>query len=94
MTLVARQRPVQELLRDAGAELLDRQRFATPAAARFAVFDYIEGWYNTRRRHSALDYLSPIVYERSHGTDARTVASGSTIAPGSAMSVPHSVLVQ
>ena len=46
------------------AELLDRQRFATQAEARFAVFDYIEGWYNTRRRHSALDYLSPIAYER------------------------------
>jgi putative transposase len=45
-------------------ELLDRQRFATQAAARLAVFDYIEGWYNPRRRHSALDYLSPLAYER------------------------------
>jgi len=75
------------------AELLDRQRFATPAAARFAVFDYIEGWYNTRRRHSALDYLSPIAYERSHGRGARPVASASTISPGGAMSAPPSVLV-
>ena len=46
------------------AELLDRQRFATPAHARLAVFDYIEGWYNPRRRHSALEYLSPTAYER------------------------------
>ena len=45
-------------------ELLDRQRFATPAAARLAVFDFIEGWYNPRRRHSALDYLSPMAYEK------------------------------
>jgi transposase InsO family protein len=45
-------------------ELLDRQRFATQAAARLAVFDFIEGWYNPRRRHSALDYLSPIAYEK------------------------------
>ena len=45
-------------------ELLDRQRFATPAEARLAVFDFIEGWYNPRRRHSALDYLSPIAYEK------------------------------
>jgi putative transposase len=44
-------------------ELLDRQRFATQAA-RLAVFDYIEGWYNPRRRHSAPDYLSPLEYER------------------------------
>jgi putative transposase len=45
-------------------ELLDRQRFATPAAARLAVFEFIEGWYNPRRRHSALAYLSPHDYER------------------------------
>jgi hypothetical protein len=41
-------------------ELLDRQRFATPADARLAIFDFIEGFYNTHRRHSALGYLSPI----------------------------------
>jgi putative transposase len=45
-------------------ELLDRQRFPTPAVARDAVFDFIEGWYNPRRRHSALAYLSPCDYER------------------------------
>jgi putative transposase len=45
-------------------ELLERQRFATQAAARLAVFDYIEGWYNPRRRHSAFDYLSPMAYEK------------------------------
>src|SRR6266542_137456 len=45
-------------------ELLDRQRFATQAEARIAVFDFIEGWYNTHRRHSALAYLSPIDYGR------------------------------
>ena len=46
-------------------ELLDRQRFATQAEARIAVFDFIEGWYNPHRRHSALGYESPINYERS-----------------------------
>ena len=46
-------------------ELLDRQRFPTQAAARLAVFEYIEGWYNPHRRHSALDYRSPVNYERS-----------------------------
>ena len=44
-------------------ELLDRHRFATPSTARLELFDYIEGWYNPRRRHSALDYLSPVAYE-------------------------------
>jgi len=71
-------------------ELLDRQRFATPAEARLAVFDFIEGWYNPRRRHSALDYLSPIAYERSHSRRDRTVASGSTIAPRGAILVSPS----
>ena len=71
-------------------ELLDRQRFATPAEARLAVFDFIEGWYNPRRRHSALDYLSPIAYERSHSRRDRTVASGSTIEPGGAIFVSPS----
>jgi putative transposase len=29
-----------------------------------AIFEFIEGWYNTRRRHSGLDYMSPVNYER------------------------------
>lgn len=45
-------------------ELLDRQAFKTHAEARMAVFMYIEGWYNTRRRHSAIQYHSPIDFER------------------------------
>jgi putative transposase len=46
-------------------ELLDRRSFKTQAEARMAVFDFIEGWYNPHRRHSALDYYSPINYERT-----------------------------
>ena len=45
-------------------ELLDRSSFRTPAEARLAVFDFIEGWYNPRRRHSALDYESPLAFEQ------------------------------
>jgi len=47
-------------------ELLDRYRFKTQAAARMAIFRYIEGWYNPRRRHSALDYESPKNFEENH----------------------------
>jgi len=47
-------------------ELLDRCRFKTQAEARGAVFAFIEGFYNPRRRHSSLNYLSPIDYERRH----------------------------
>ena len=46
-------------------ELLDRHRFHSHAEARMAIFEFIEGWYNPHRRHSALDYQSPINYERS-----------------------------
>lgn len=45
-------------------ELIDRHRFRDHVEARQAVFHFIEGWYNPRRRHSALGYLSPINYER------------------------------
>lgn len=45
-------------------ELLARRRFRTHAEARLAVFDFLEGWYNRYRRHSALGYLSPADFER------------------------------
>jgi putative transposase len=45
-------------------ELLDRRRFKTQAEARIAVFEFIEGFYNPRRRHSSLGYLSPMIFER------------------------------
>ena len=47
-------------------ELLRRERFATREAARMRLFWYIECFYNTRRRHSALGYLSPAEYESQH----------------------------
>lgn len=47
-------------------ELIDRCHWSTHAEARMAVFDYIEGFYNPRRRHSALGYLSPADFERRY----------------------------
>jgi len=47
-------------------ELLDRYRFGTRDEARRAVFEYIEGWYNPHRRHSAIHYVSPARYEMGH----------------------------
>jgi putative transposase len=47
-------------------ELLDRTVFTTQAEGRMAVFQYIEGWYNPHRRHSAIDYQSPVNYERKY----------------------------
>jgi len=47
-------------------ELLDRHSFRTQAEARTAVFEFIEGWYNPSRRHSGVDYLSPLNYEKRY----------------------------
>jgi putative transposase len=47
------------------AELIERNGFESKAQARMAVFTWIEGWYNPRRRHSGLGYLSPLNFERS-----------------------------
>ena len=44
-------------------ELLDRQRWRTRVELANAIFEYIEGFYNRRRRHSALDWLSPVQFE-------------------------------
>ncbi|GAA0440319.1 hypothetical protein Aca07nite_47760 [Actinoplanes capillaceus] len=51
-------------------ELIHRQAWPTRKAAHQAVFEYIEGWYNTRRRHSTLGYLSPAAYEGGTGLQA------------------------
>jgi putative transposase len=45
-------------------ELIDRSRWRTHTEARMAVFDYIECFYNPRRRHSAIRYVSPTEFER------------------------------
>ncbi len=45
-------------------ELLDRRCFHTHPVARLELFDYIEGWYNPHRRHSSINYQSPMNFER------------------------------
>ena len=53
-------------MKDLECELLDRRSFKSKTEARLALFRYIEGWYNPRRRHSALGRVSPINFERSY----------------------------
>lgn len=47
-------------------ELIDRRRFRTQDEARREIFQFIEGWYNPHRRHSGIDYQSPINFERRY----------------------------
>ena len=49
-------------------ELIDRSTFRSHAEAKLAIFEFIEGWYNPHRRHSALGYQSPATYERLHSS--------------------------
>ncbi len=49
-------------------ELPNQHNFRTRQEARLAVFEFILGWYNPHRLHSALGYRSPIEFERDHET--------------------------
>ena len=53
---------------------LHEHRFVSREAARTAVFDYIEGFYNRVRRHSSLGYLSPAEYEQATMEEVVAVA--------------------
>ena len=56
-------------------ELIDRRRFQTHAEARMAIFEFVEAWYNRKRRHSALGYLSPEEFERAAAKGASRPAA-------------------
>jgi putative transposase len=47
-------------------ELLNRRRWKTRVELATAIHDYIEIWHNTKRRHSALNMLTPTEYENQH----------------------------
>jgi hypothetical protein len=53
-------------------ELIDRRSWQTKTDARLALFTYIEGWYNPRRRHSSLNQTSPANFERNHANPIRS----------------------
>ena len=48
-------------------ELLDEHHWTSRQHLALAIFDWIEAWYNPKRRHSYCDMLSPVDYEASHG---------------------------
>ena len=45
-------------------ELFVTSRFRNHREAELAIFDFIEGWYNPRSRHTALGNISPMEFER------------------------------
>ena len=80
-------------------ELINRRSWKSQAEARTALFIWIEGWYNPRRRHSALQYLSPINFERKHVEQENTApehglptaSAGRRQAPSAAVDNPAPV---
>jgi transposase InsO family protein len=57
--------PMESFFASLKKELIHGADFATRAEARAAIVEYIEVFYNTKRRHSSLGYLSPAEYERT-----------------------------
>ena len=55
-------------------ELIDRETFRDRTEARMAVFDFIEAFYNPRRRHSSIGMLSPAEFERRWAQEQTVVA--------------------
>jgi putative transposase len=55
--------PMESFFATLKTELVHHRTFHTRAHARRAIFDYIEGFYNPYRRHSALGYRSPMSFE-------------------------------
>jgi len=72
-------------------ELLHVARFENPNHARKIVFSWIEGWYNTRRRHSALGYLAPIAFERLKGIHSESTGYQSPPGPPTAQTLPSAL---
>lgn len=64
-------------------EVLHRRRFRSQSEAKMAIFEWIEGWYNPHRRHSALGYRSPMSYERAHVRSSSPMPRGFTASGGS-----------
>jgi putative transposase len=66
-------------------DLIHRRSWPTKAEARTAVFDYIEAFYNPRRRHSTLGMLSPANFENSTLTDDGASLAASRLASTNTM---------
>ena len=55
---------VESFFKTLKAELIWRQSWQTRRDVEVAIFEYINGFYNPRRRHSALGWKSPLAFEK------------------------------
>ena len=76
--------PTESFFASLKKEMVYRTRFENVEQARNAVFSWIEVWYNRKRRHSTLGYLSPEEFERKHRqeqADATIASSSASVEP-------------
>ena len=72
-------------------EAIHGERFATREAAKAQVFEYIEVYYNRKRLHSTLGYLSPEVFEARQAALWGVRGSGVRSKPGTAHLTPYAL---
>lgn len=67
--------PVESFFATLKRELVHRRQYASRTEARSDIFAYIETWYNRKRLHSSLGYLSPVEYEAQHAQQTMAIAA-------------------
>ena len=63
--------PIESFFASLKKELVHHEDYATRAEATGSIFEYIEAFYNRVRRHSSLEYVAPVEYERTHNPTHR-----------------------
>ena len=59
--------PMESFFASLKKELVHHEDYQTRAEARGSIFEYLEAFYNPKRRHSSLGYLSPVEFEQTRG---------------------------
>ena len=57
--------PAESFFKTLKTEMVYHQEFKSKQEAKLAIFEFIEVWYNRKRRHSSLGYLSPLAFEET-----------------------------
>jgi putative transposase len=57
--------PAESFFKTLKTEMVYHQEFKSKQEAKLAIFEFIEVWYNRKRRHSSLGYLSPQAFEET-----------------------------
>jgi transposase InsO family protein len=61
---IAGRATVESFFKSLKAEMIWRRNWQTRREVEVAIFEYIKGFYNPHRRHSALGWKSPVAFER------------------------------